>query len=191
MKEQKEKTGPKGPRNKVKQVILIEGHPDTVFYNKQVDVCSIKLHKGYLRLGHVGTDKVEGLRALLGKRVMLETKTKRHSRRIQGVLSIKTTRTSTSLTIGAVDQEALDRRVREVAGLLGAPVQERCKWVCEIDKGKDRQQAYNLAAPQPEPIEKEPVMPTKGMSERTLQLRAIALKVIKETEQGGKLFRRL
>lgn len=43
MEQQKEKTGPKGPINKVKQVILIEGHPDSVFYDKEVEVCSIKL----------------------------------------------------------------------------------------------------------------------------------------------------
>lgn len=201
MKQQKEKTGPKGPRNKVKQVILIEGHPDSVFYDKQVEVCSIKLYKGYLRLGSIGANKVEGLREILGERVVLETRIKRHSRSISGVLSIKTTKTSTSLTIGAVDQEALDKRVMEVAELLGAPVQERCKWVCEIDKGKDRKQvsevqAYDLAAapqpqttveeeaaklqeaPQPYPIEKEPVRSAKEMSKRTLQLREIALKIV-------------
>lgn len=38
MNQQKEKTGPKGPINKVKQVILIEGHPDSVFYDKEVEV---------------------------------------------------------------------------------------------------------------------------------------------------------
>lgn len=206
MKQQKEKTGPKGPRNKVKQVILIEGHPDSVFYYKQVEMCSIKLYKGYLRLGSVGTDKVGELRELLGKRVVLEMRTKRHSKKIPGVLSIKTTKTSTSLTIGAVDQETLDRRVMEVAELLGAPVQERCKWVCEIDKGKDRKQisevqAYDSAVPlqaaakeeainpheeqQPEPIEKESAMPAKGMSKRTLQLREIALKTVAGRTQEG------
>lgn len=201
MKQQKEneKTGPKGPRNKVKQVILIEGHPESVFHNKQVEVCSIRLYKGFLRLGSLGTDKVRELRELLGKRVVLEMKTKRHSKRIPGVLSIKTTKTSTSLTIGAVDQETLDKRVGEVAELLGVPVQERCKWVCEIDKGKDRKpisdvQAYDLVAtpqtaakeeatklqeaPQPEPIEKETVGPAKEMSKRTLQLREVALKIV-------------
>ncbi len=127
MKQQKEKTGPKGPRNKVKQVILIEGHPDSIFYDKQVEMCSIKLYKGYLRLGSIGASKLEDLRGLLGKRVVLETKTKRHSKKISGVLSIKTTKTSTSLTIGAADQETLDRRVREVAELLGAPVQADSK----------------------------------------------------------------
>jgi hypothetical protein len=213
MKRQKEKTGPKGPRNKVKQVILIEGHPESIFYDKQVEVCSIKLHKGYLKLGSIGTDKVRELRELLSKRVVLETKTKRHSRKIPGVLSIKTTKNSTSLTIGAADQEILDRRVREVAELLGAPVQERCKWVCEIDKGKGREQvsevqAYDIVgtpqpqatveegltkphgAQQPALIEARVVKPTEGMSKRTLQLREIALKAIKETEQEGRLFRR-
>jgi len=38
MKKLKEKTGPKGPRNKVKQVILIEGHPESIFYDKEVEV---------------------------------------------------------------------------------------------------------------------------------------------------------
>lgn len=38
MEQQKEKTGPKGPRNKVKQVLLIEGHLDSVFYDKEVEV---------------------------------------------------------------------------------------------------------------------------------------------------------
>lgn len=206
MEQQKDKTGPKGPRNKVKQVILIEGHPESIFYNKDVEMCSIKLHKGYLRLGSLGVNKIKELRALLGKRVVLETRTRRCRRGIPDVVSIKTTKTSTSLTIGAVDQEALDKRVMKIAELLGTPIQERCKWVCEIDKGKDTQQAYDLAAPlqtttkkkatkpeailQPEPIEKEPVKPIKEMSKRTLQLREIALNAIKETEQGGQLFRR-
>ena len=42
MEQQKEKTGPKGPRNKVKQVILIEGYPGT----RRNELCATQPGRG-------------------------------------------------------------------------------------------------------------------------------------------------
>lgn len=134
------KTGPKGPRNKVKQVVLVNGHPNCIFEEIQVSSCSLKFPAGTIKMGNIGQGVAERLKeALKGSVVELkeENKAKRRAIKLPGVLSVKTTPTNTLLTVGAESEESLNKRVNNIHEYLSkydVDIQERCHWICTIDK---------------------------------------------------------
>lgn len=134
-----DKRGPKGPRNRARQVVLVEGHPDCIFETKPRIVITIKHEDTVIPLGNMGPEKVKGLKAIPGIEVIEELKPHRRAKKLPSVLYIKTTGTSTQLTVAAVDKNALDRAVGNLSDYLaknGLEIHERCQWVCTIDKGK-------------------------------------------------------
>jgi len=138
-----DKRGPKGPRNKVRQVVLVDGHPDCIFEKKNRASVTIKYKSNdkeiVIKLGNIGPNKVDGLKQIQGIEVIEELKLSRRSRRLPSVIAVKTTKTSTQLTVAAVDEATLNEAVGDLAGYLsenGVAVHERCQWVCKLDKGK-------------------------------------------------------
>lgn len=145
-----DKRGPKGPRNKVRQVVLVEGHPDCIFETKPRLVITIKHGDTVIPLGNMGPEKVKGLKAIPGIQVIEELKPHKRARKLPSVLYVKTTGTSTQLTVAAVDRPALDKAVGDIANYLlsnGIKIHERCQWVCTIDKGKPAEPVQQLPAP--------------------------------------------
>lgn len=138
-----DKRGPKGPRNKVRQVVLVEGHPDCIFETKNRSSVTLKYRLDdkeiVIKLGNIGPEKVDGLKQIQGINVIEELKPHKHARKLPSVIAVKTTKTSTQLTVAAVDQGALDKAVGNIANFLsenGSDIHERCQWVCKLDKGK-------------------------------------------------------
>lgn len=206
------KTGPKGPRNKVKQVVLVNGHPNCIFEEIQVSSCSLKFPAGTIKMGNIGQGVAERLKeALKGSVVELkeENKAKRRSIKLPGVLSVKTTPTNTLLTVGAETEESLNARVNNIHEYLSkydVDIQERCHWICTIDKKKELKELLEIDAKmqsgertkfeddpaKPEPkataienikpkadpdIVTEEKGPTRPMKEKTKKLQAMAIRM--------------
>lgn len=164
-----DKRGPKGPRNKVRQVVLVDGHPGCIFETKNRVSITIKYRLNdkeiIIRLGSIGPDKVNGLKQIPGIEVIEELKPYRRSKRLPSVIAVKTTKTSTQLTVAAIDQEALDRAVGNIARFLaenGSDIHERCQWVCKIDKGKPAETSSPA-------VQIEPVQKMKPVEEQTVK----------------------
>lgn len=163
-----DKRGPKGPRNKVRQVVLVDGHPDCIFETKPRPVITIKHGNTVIKIGCIGPEKIAGLKGIPGIEVIEELKSHKHAKKLPSVIAVKTTKTSTQLTVAAVDKEALDEAVGYLANYLlangGIDIHERCQWVCTIDKGKHVEtvqpdsspvQASTLSVqPDPTPVQK-------------------------------------
>lgn len=197
-------TGPKGPRNKVKQVVLVNGHPNCIFEEKQVSSCSLIFPEGTIKMGNIGHGVAERLKkALNGSSVELkeENKTKRRAIKLPGVLSVKTTPTNTLLTVGAESEESLNERVNNIHEYLSkydVGIQERCHWICTIDK-KDTPTESEKTLPKIEvpvvndtfekavkeaypehPNSENPIKekgPTRPMTEKTKKLQTMALRM--------------
>lgn len=134
-----DKRGPKGPRNKARQVVLVDGHPDCIFETKPRAVITIKHGDTVIKLGNIGPEKIAGLKGIPGIEVIEELKPHKHARKLSSVIAVKTTKTSTQLTVAAIDKEGLDKAVGNLADYLsenGIDIHERCQWVCTLDKGK-------------------------------------------------------
>ena len=183
------KTGPKGPRNKVKQVVLINGHPDCIFEEIQVSSCSLKFPAGTIKMGNIGQGVAERLKeALNGSSVELkeENKTKRRAIKLPGVLSVKTTPTNTLLTVGAESEESLNTRVNNIHEYLrnyDVGIQERCHWICTIDKKETLTKPETTVAKtgDPEhPNSEKPIKekgPARPMKEKTKKLQEMAIRM--------------
>lgn len=178
-----DKRGPKGPRNKVRQVVLVEGHPDCIFETKPRAVITIKHGDTVIKLGNIGPEKIADLKGIPGIEVIEELKPHKHARKLPSVIAVKTTKTSTQLTVAAIDKGALDEAVGTLANYLsenGIDIHERCQWVCTIDKGKPEdtiqpepssvQASTPSVQPDPAPVQKsETISLTQPVEELTVK----------------------
>lgn len=143
------KTGPKGPRNTVKQIITLEGNPDYIYRDAQ-DIEFVVDNEKYgdirqVTLRKVNRDLIELLKSIPGLNVTeKQVAVKRHNK-IPGVISIRCTPTNTVLTLAAPTEDQVNKKVEELKVTLannGVNVQgmeERCQWICVRDKKKDVQ----------------------------------------------------
>lgn len=146
-----DKRGPKGPRNKVRQVVLVDGHPNCIFETKPRTVITIKHGSTVIKMGSIGPKKIAGLKGIPGIEVIEELKPHKRARKLSSVIAVKTTKTSTQLTVAAIDKGALDKAVENLANYLsenGINIHERCQWVCSLDKGKPAE----TVQPEPPPV---------------------------------------
>jgi len=196
-------TGPKGPRNKVKQVVLVNGHPHCIFEDIKTISYSLEFANGTIKMGNIGTNVAKELKAaLIGSPLLLteENKTKRRAIKLPGVLSVKTTPTNTMLTVGADTEENLNIKVQNIHEYLSQydiGIQERCHWICTIDKkelkpeikvprvelngtwtASTKDVAINLDLSKNPPKEKTyGTGPTRPLSEKTKKLQEMAIKM--------------
>lgn len=170
-----DKRGPKGPRNKVRQVVLVDGHPDCIFETKPRTVITIKHGDTVIKMGNIGPEKIAGLKGIPGIEVIEELKPHKHAKKLPSIIAVKTTKTSTQLTVAAVDKEALDKAVGNLANYLlangGIDIHERCQWVCTLDKGKPAETV------QPEPSSVQASTPSVQPDPSLVQKRESILQI--------------
>lgn len=183
------KTGPKGPRAKVKRVLLISGHPDCLFEEK-VDTYYTMVWKNEThKLGKCGENLAKALKEMnTYAQVNSRTKVNKHVLPLPDVLkaSIKKVGDNTHITVSAVDDQELAEEIGKVVDYLeelGLSVKERCHWSCDYDPG-------SKTAPAPVPTQAPPAHPTPAPGSKTAELQEIARRVIanKSVEaKNGKL----
>jgi hypothetical protein len=189
MEDKKDKTGPKGPRNTVKQIISIEGHPECLFETKKREHVKITILGETIKLGSVGAhkqkilNKLNGL--LSGVTVSEYIKPYRRAVKVPRAVTVKTTPTSTQITFAAPDDMGLAKRINEFADRMaknkeGTLAIARCKWQCTIDLKKPIAPTTDNSIPTPTPI------PKKELSEKTQSLHLIAHRVMAEYKRASK-----
>lgn len=130
----------------------MDGHPDCIFETKPRTVITIKHGDTVIKMGNIGHEKIAGLKGIPGIEVIEELKPHKHAKKLPSIIAVKTTKTSTQLTVAAIDKEALDKAVGNLANYLsenGIDIHERCQWVCTLDKGKPAE----TVQPEPSPVQ--------------------------------------
>lgn len=199
-------------RDKVKQVILIEGIPDVLYKIREHKVAVIKFNNKSYRLD-VPDDLIKELKKLSTIEIKVSTRSSKQFKPIviPGLghrTTIRAVNGNTHITIGAADENQLSERIqiiREYLISLGITTTERCHWVCSTNKAKpntDYSYPHKLPGEQRVPnwyastvasafpdknkstIEtiEKKVDEKKEMSKHTKSLREIALKTIKESK---------
>ena len=176
------KTGPKGPRNKVKQVLLLEGHPDCIFTVIEQTTYTAVRGTTVIPLGKIRKAIVDLIQEIPGIEIQENIHKARRATNLPGILNVKTTPSSTMLTVGADSEENLGTTIsslKEYFDKNNVQVTERCHWVCEFDK-KD---VPTKDVPIQEDIKIEPVItnkekgPARPMKEKTKKLQEMAIRM--------------
>lgn len=197
---------PRKLRNTAKQSIFVPGQPDFLYRYKEVKETFIEFDGKRKSLGNISDDIHLALLDLAkGSKIKILRITKTSRSPVSSIegfpsLSIQKHKKDTMIVVPAADQSALVEKVNKLEELLiskGSILQERCNWVCVVDKGKvkvsdeelinfDYITRESIAKKQvPEPVKETQPIATpimKSMSEKTKSLRDIALKAIKESE---------
>ncbi len=181
-------------RDKVKQVILIEGIPEVLYTIRKHKVAVIKFNnKSYIL--DIPTDLMNELKKLQTIKVSESTRSSKQFKPliIPGLGNRTTTKAvngNTHITIGGADEEQLTERIqiiRDYLTSLGIDNTERCHWTCTVDKAKpDTDYSYPHKLPDTneltiQTIEKK-VSEKKEMSSHTKHLRDIHMKLIEEAK---------
>lgn len=159
-------------RDKVKQVILIDGIPEILYNIRTSRVAVIKFNNKSYRLD-IPTDLVNELKKLQTIEVTESTRSSKTFKPIviPGIghrTTFKAVNGNTHVTVGGRDENQLSERiqiVRDYLVSLGITTTERCHWVCSTDKAKDKEKPENV------------------MSDHTKSLRELHLKLIKDQEK--------
>ncbi len=179
-------------RNGSKQSILILGQSELLYFEKEVKETFILLNGEKISIGAI-SDKVHIALEDLAKgketKIIRETKTvKRPVCSIEGFtnISVQKHKKDTMIVVPAYDESTLIEKVNKLKEYLeskGVVTQERCNWMCVVDKGK-------VEVSNEEILKNEQIVKTslslnnkvekKEMSDHTKSLRNIALKAIKE-----------
>ncbi len=130
-------------RDKVKQVILIEGIPKVLYRIRESKVVVIKFNNKSYRLD-IPTELMNELKKLQTIEVSEST---RKSKSFKPIVipglghrtTVRAVNGNTHITIGGADENQLSERIqiiREHLTSLGIDNTERCHWVCSTDKAK-------------------------------------------------------
>ena len=172
------KTGPKGPRNKVKQVLLLEGHPDCIFTAIEQTTYTAIRGTTEIPLGKIRKAIVDLIKEIPGIKIQENIHRAKRAMNLPGVLNVKTTPSSTMLTIGADTEENLASTInslKEHFDKNNVQVTERYHWVCEFDK-KDAP-VIEIKKNLPEVTGQKEKSPTRPMKEKTKKLREMAIRM--------------
>lgn len=146
------KSGPKGPRAKVRRVLLIEGHPDCLFTKVPRDFYALVWKGVPYRLGKCGDGLPKALKDMNPRAIIThESRVSSRPEPLPEVLraSIKKVGDNTHITVSAVDDKGLAEEIDKVCEYLeglGMSVTQRCHWTCDYDPG-------SKAAPAPVTID--------------------------------------
>lgn len=135
------KRGPKGVRNKFRQILLIEGHPDFLYKSDKRSVFIIKIGVKSYNLGTIHTDLHEHLRKIPDSVVEIRENNHMSTKEIPVLkgLHIRKAGSNTTIEVSAPTEKLLFDKIEFLRDFLekkGVPITERCSWVCTIDKGK-------------------------------------------------------
>jgi len=197
---------PRAIRNTAKQSIIILGHPDFLYKDKEIKETFITINGEKRSIGRLGDDVHLALEDLAkGKNTKITRVTKTIKSPVSSIegftsVSIQKRKGDTLIVIPAADETALIEKVYKLKGLLesnGAITQERCNWMCIADKGKV--QVSNEEILKKEKLAKIQLLEKevnnnpysdnppqtyikKEMSDHTKRLHGIAQKAIKEAK---------
>lgn len=134
-------------RNKCKQVVLLEGHPDCLFEEREHTNYWLKVKGKKHNLGKLGKPLATYLKTL-GAEIEEQRKTYQRPCGIPGFvgLIVRKSGANTTMQISAPTEEILQAQVSGVAEYLsknGIQLTERCHWVCTFDKAKDELQKFD------------------------------------------------
>ena len=176
---------PRATRNTVKQSMLISGQPTFLYRKKEVKETFIVFDKKKKSLGAISDDIHLALCDLAkGADIKIIREIKSVIKPVSSVdgfpsLSIQKHKKDTMIVIPAANEATLMIKVSKLKELLeskGAITQERCNWICIVDKGKSQITDDEL-------LQKESIIKVPEMSEKTKSLRNIAMKSVKEQEK--------
>lgn len=186
-------------RDKVKQVILIEGTPEVLYNIKKHKIAIIKFNNKSYRLD-IPTELINELKKLKTIDIIESTRTAKSFKPIpiQGLGHRTTTRAvngNSHITVGGADENQLIERVqiiRDYLTSLGITTTERCHWVCSTDKAKiSNEYSYPHKLTDTPDLNKDTLKTIetkasekKEMSAHTKSLRDINLKIIKDQEKN-------
>lgn len=130
----------KGVRNKFRQVLLIEGHPEYLFKTTKAQYVTLNIGKEIFSLGSTNTRLHDHLRKIPDCEVIIEYKYKACAKGINGFrgLHIRKSGNNTTIEVSARTEEELSLEIERLKKHLesnGIPITERCSWIC-VDKGK-------------------------------------------------------
>ncbi len=129
-------------RNKVKQVILIQGKPENLFKKKEVKSYTLKFKDKEIKLGHVSEDLINTIKDMNKYAIItskLEEKLSPLSIPEFPGLVFGKSGNNTTITIASDTEENLAVKVNNFTEHLlkqGIITSERCHWVCAFDKAK-------------------------------------------------------
>lgn len=131
-----------GVRNKFKQVLFIEGHPDILYMHKLRYMTTLNIGKQTFSLGVINSSLHEHLRKIPDSELIVSEKQTEKTRGIDGFtgLHIRKAGENTTIEVSAESEEALFNKILKLRSNLeknNVPITERCSWVCTVDKGKE------------------------------------------------------
>ncbi len=182
-------------RDKVKQVLLIEGTPSCLYTETKRVYTSVEVSGEIYKLGAVTDNFVRELEKIPSFKVVKIEAIRRHpvSIKLKGVghrTIIRTVNNNTHIQVGAPDEVQLAQRVEMLKTYLdinGVNVTERCHWVCSFDKKEDNKTGEIVTVNVPIVETKEQETDRKEMSEKTKSLRDIAINAKKKNEMTIKM----
>lgn len=145
-------------KNTVMQSLLVEGHPSKLFKEKETECIFLKIGEKKLNMGKIGeetTNAIEEMSNAYNKlyfheinshkvmksfviREMKKFKSQVFLKEFPGI-QIRKQGKNTVIVVRAPDEKQLIERVSRLTEYLnseGVIVQERCNYICVIDKGK-------------------------------------------------------
>lgn len=131
-------------RMKCKQIVLLEGHPDCLFEERETINYWLKVNGKKYNLGKLGK-KIATYLKTLGAEIEEQRKTSQRPCGIPGFvgLIVRKSGANTTMQISAPTEDILQAQVSGVAEYLpknNIQLTERCHWVCTFDKAKDEPQ---------------------------------------------------
>lgn len=132
----------RGVRNKVKQIILIDGHPDYLYENKTHISHTIIVKGKVFNMGKINTDFINSIKDIPGIEVTSKNIVSKKVKGIDGFkgLKLRNLPDSTTIEMSAKTERDLAYKINDLRSNLlenGINSVERCSWVCVIDKAKD------------------------------------------------------
>lgn len=136
---------PRALRNTARQSILIIGHPDFLYKDKEIKETFISFDGKKKSIGKISDDVHIALEDLSkGKQTKIIRETKKLRVPISSIdgfpgTNIRKHGKDTMIVVQAANESSLIEKVNKLRELLesnGSILQERCNWMCVVDKGK-------------------------------------------------------
>ncbi len=172
-------------RNKVKQVILIQGKPAQLFKTSERKAYTLKFKEKTIKLGYCSEELVETLLDMNKyASITAVSKQKYTSVEIPDFPGLVFGRSgnNTTITVGSDTEENLNIKVENLTKYLitqGVIPQDRCHWICDMDKAKEKQPKVQELKEPKELKEYVPKLDTKVepdlsvLSKRQLDIKAL------------------
>ena len=135
----------KGVRNKFKQVLLIEGHPDILYTHSMRSMAILNIGEQTFNIGAVSKDLYEHLKKIPNSELVISEVRLERTVGVEGFIGLHVRKAgeNTTIEVSAESEDALSKKISKLKNRLeenGVPITERCSWVCTVDKGREHVQ---------------------------------------------------